>query len=326
MSGSFVDGSGATIDVVISGNLPGPTGSTAVNVYVGSDVFPATLTAGMLSTPTPTPTVGPTPPPGNEPRLVFSGGAIDPHIYVMNVDGSGKTPITSPSVGTDVQPAWSPDGTKIAFTTPYKTGNSIAVMNADGSQVHVLTTEDSPLDFNAAWSPDGTKIAFTAGSTDAIEVINADGSGRHQLVHETAGEAYGHLSWSPDGSRIAVESTRPRQSGSEDRSEIWVMNADGSNFVRLTTNEVPDLHPDWSPSGAKIIFARKGAAAGIYSINPDGTGETRIIFDPFGLGFPNWSHDGSRSPTRRCSASRSPTRTGRTGSPCRTRTSSPILT
>ena len=111
-SGSFVDANGQTTSVVVSGNLPGPTGSAPINVYVGSDPpFSATLSAGMLATPTPTP--GPTPPPGNGPRIAFASGAPS-QIFVINVDGSGKTQLTHSS-GNSTNPAWSPDGAKIAF-------------------------------------------------------------------------------------------------------------------------------------------------------------------------------------------------------------------
>jgi TolB protein len=170
-------------------------------------------------------------------------------------------------------------------------------MNADGSNEHVLTTEDSPLNFFAAWSPDGSQIVFTAGSGDAIDVMNADGSGRHRLVTKLAGETYGHLSWSPDGGRIAVETTRPQQAGSDDRFEIWVMNADGSDLTRLTNNTVPDHHPAWRPDGTRIAFAtRRGATpVNVFLISPDGSGEAQLTHDFFGvLGGPAWSHDGQQ--------------------------------
>ena len=82
------------------------------------------------------------------------------------------------------------------------------------------------------------------------------------------------------------------------------MNADGSNFVRLTTNEVQDSHPDWSPNGQKIVFGREGISGGLLSINPDGSGEKRLILDPFAFGVPSpsWSRDGQQlayqTPTR----------------------------
>jgi Tol biopolymer transport system component len=294
VEGSFVDANGQTIPVVISGNLPGPTGSAPINVYVGTDMFSTTLSAGTLATPTPTPK--PTQPPDNGPRIVYASG-LPAHIFVMNVDGSGQTQLTN-SIGNQVNPAWSPDGSKIAFARPDDQNNhiAIAVMNADGSDVHAFEQE-AFLDQNPAWSPDGNQIVFTAGGGDNIDVMNADGSGRHRLVTYSAGELDGHLSWSPDGTRIAFESTLPRGRGSEDRFEIWVMNADGSNLVRLTTNDVPDRHPAWSVDGAHIAFSNKPnafSALNVYLMSPDGSGVAKLTQGFFGGTNPAWSHNGQQ--------------------------------
>lgn len=292
VSGTFVDGAGASVPVVVSGNLPPPGGSAPVNVYVGSDVFTSTLAAGMLATPTP----NPTPPPAGNQRLVYAGGVLEPHIFVINVDGTDKRQVST-STGQDHHPAWSPDGTRIAFQTPDAENrhNTIGIVNADGTGFHRIGEAGAFLDDNPAWSPDGSKIVFTAGGGDAIDVINADGSNRHRLVTKLSGESYGHMSWSPDGRRIVVESTRPRDSG-QARQEIWVMDADGTNFVRLTTNEVPDRHPEWRPDGTTILFGRDNTALpGLFTVSPGGGTETRLVNDPFLQGgYPDWSRDGQQ--------------------------------
>jgi Tol biopolymer transport system component len=82
-------------------------------------------------------------------------------IYTMNADGSSQTRLTN-NTASDTDPAWSPDGTKIAFATDRDRSNftyEVYTMNADGSGQTRLTG-DSLNDQSPAWSPDGTKIAF----------------------------------------------------------------------------------------------------------------------------------------------------------------------
>lgn len=305
VSGSFVDGDGQTVSVTISGTLPGPSGQASVTVQVGSDTFTGTVNAGspptptppsaVTATPTPTATPSPTSAPVGSPRIVYAGGSGDFNIFVIGVDGSGKTKLTN-NAGTNSYPAWSPDGTKIAFSTPYQTGNDIAVMNADGSNPHLLT-QDSGLNYFPAWSPDGTRIVFVAGGGDVIDIMNADGSNRHQLVSRGAvGETYGHLSWCPDGTRIAFESTRPKGGSSDSKFEIWAMNPDGTELVQLTNNDASDRWPAWRRDTLRIAFdSQRGFSnRNLYIMNLDGAGQTQLTQDPFAAAHPAWSHDGTQ--------------------------------
>jgi len=180
-------------------------------------------------------------------------------IYTMNADGSGVTQLTTE--GEEHRPAWSPDGSKIAYDSyhPVPSGNfDIYVMNADGSNKTNLTNTpgvgDGVQELDPDWSPDGSKIAFDrssdSGNTSAIYVMNADGSGVTQLT--TAGGYERHPAWSPDGSKIAYESYQPLDSGNFD---VYVMNADGSSQTNLTNtpgmgNGVQELSPDWGVSAA----------------------------------------------------------------------------
>ena len=95
--------------------------------------------------------------------------------------------------------------------------------------------------------------------------------------------------WSPDGGRIAFSSDR------DGRSEIYVMNADGSGVTRLTYNDAVDSSPAWSPDGRRIAFhSTLGGNWEIYVMNADGSGVTRLTYNDAFDGYPAWSPDGRR--------------------------------
>ena len=121
----------------------------------------------------------------------------------MDPTGSNVVRLTYDSAQ-DAQPAWSPDGTKIAFVSDRDGNADIYVMNADGSGP-VNITKHAGADYAPAWSPDGTKIAFQSDrETDfAVWVMNADGSNPIRLTDPST--PAGAPSWSPDGTRIAYE-------------------------------------------------------------------------------------------------------------------------
>jgi uncharacterized repeat protein (TIGR01451 family) len=168
-------------------------------------------------------------------------------IYVMNANGSGLTRLTGVAIGGDgdsfdVSPAWSPDGSKIAFVSNRDGNNEIYLMNPDGTGQTRLTNNTSD-DRVPAWSPDGSKLAFQSFAQNGngqIDVMNADGSGLVDLSVDT--DAEGEPGWSPDGSRIAFIHLE-----NDFTDEIYTMNADGSGRVRLTTNTAYDEDPDWQP-------------------------------------------------------------------------------
>ena len=180
-------------------------------------------------------------------RLAFLSDAGAGHsdfefdLYVINADGSGLRHVVYVGLGDTVSdPAWSPDGRKIAFVRN-RAGNDLFVINADGSGLRRLT-RDPASDSAPVWSPDGRKIAFVSNRDDTHEVyvMNADGSGQHALGARTVGGS-GHLAgagavavpddapaWSPDGRKITFVSDR------DGTYEVYVMNADGSGQRRLT--------------------------------------------------------------------------------------------
>ena len=166
-------------------------------------------------------------------RIVFHriSSSVPGDIYVMNADGSNQRQL----INSGYSPRWSPDSSRIAFQS-YRHGNSeIYVINADGSNQTRLTNNPED-DESPEWSPDGTRIVFqsTRGNDYEIYVMNADGTNQTRLTNNPA-EHYGAPIFSPDGTRIAFRSGVFSVFDEAIRStQIYVMNADGSNPVRLT--------------------------------------------------------------------------------------------
>ena len=203
-------------------------------------------------------------------RIAFAsdrdwGTVPSAQIYVVGADGSGPVRLTN-FPWWAMQPTWSPDGTRIAFTgvrpeAAFRDGShahllghghDIYVMDADGSHVKDLTNEGTLGDQTPAWSPDGTSIAFMRGCTPSdcldphIAVVGVDGSHLHEI---TSGPNFDYRpTWSPDGLRIAFERDFP-----DGTSAIEIASADGTGLRRVLTSPCY-LDPAWSPDGSRISF------------------------------------------------------------------------
>lgn len=176
----------------------------------------------------------------------------DGQVWVMTPDGGNDAPVTS-SATFKVRPSWSPDGTQMVFMQVGNPGSptdpkpQVGIMNADGTNEHILTAADrtnvctqsdgttrvleTAHDANApAWSPVDDRIVFWSGietKYGQVWSIHADQTAGTQLTAETHHSNNDDPSWSPDGTKILFSTGR---SGA---NELWVMDADGGNEMRL---------------------------------------------------------------------------------------------
>lgn len=209
----------------------------------------------------------------------------DAEIFVLDPDGGAPLQLTDNDVF-DGNPDWSPDGSRLVFTSGNRDGGlEIYMMNADGSGTVQLT--DDEVDNGAAdWSPDGKRIVFDGFDAEGVlqvytMAVDELGTPATQL---TTGAANGKPVWSPDGERIAFLSLRDGTllgDGRPTGQEIYLMAADGSEQVNLTNDASGDMLAAWSADGTQIAFVSdRSGDREIYTMAADGSNVARVTHDP----------------------------------------------
>ena len=204
-------------------------------------------------------------------------------IYLLDRFGKNPTKIVGNPNGIG-SPAWSPDGTKLAFVGllagPYGAYGRIFIVNRDGTGLRQVSPEvavtDYQFDTGPSWAPDGTRLVFSRNGV--LSLINADGSG---LI--STGVSGAEPAWSPDGTQIAYGSIGGGGDG------LFVM--DGTfTSRRLTTPVEADQMPRWSPTGTQLVFDRvESGVFQIYKMGADGSGVTKLSTVPQSDAFPSWT-------------------------------------
>ncbi|MBI2840815.1 MAG: PD40 domain-containing protein [Acidobacteria bacterium] len=214
-------------------------------------------------------------------------------IFVMNADGTGEVQITRDNADHE-DPAWSPDGRKIAFILIKDGGKIAATMNPDGTDVEAITPASQSA-IHPSWTPSSERILCCTDDDLRPPVKNesqiyAVDVATKRVTTLISGGVNTFPVMSPDGSRIVF-----RRMVGESNSELLVADADGSNPRNLTNHRAFEGWPAWSPDGTQIAFAgNRNSSYQIFVMKADGT-DVRLVANTEGRATaPKWSPDGSK--------------------------------
>ena len=200
-------------------------------------------------------------------------------IYV--VDGEGGEPIQlTDDWALDKWPAWSPDGSLLAFLSDLK----LVVMDANGKNRKIIAANT---DWRPAWSPDGRQLAVM--KRFSIWIFDVE-TGKGRAIPKTR---VGMLpAWSPDGLQLAFRSDILH----EGNWDIYLIDIDGQILWRLTTNQGDDRYPAWSPDGTELAFSSdRSGKSQIYIMDMiKGKKIRQLTHLPFSGQGPAWSPDGDQ--------------------------------
>jgi dipeptidyl aminopeptidase/acylaminoacyl peptidase len=208
---------------------------------------------------------------GNGQIVVYSGGAEQ---------------VLTPSGASQTQPAFSPDGTRIAYASSLH----IWIMKANGTGAAAVPVTGNPYEGDPTWSPDATKLGYINGSNGQIYTVKTAGGTPTQLT--TSGTSINDLKWSPRGSAIAYDAY---DSGTGN-TQVFTVSMPGGVVKRLTGGSCGSAQPDWSPDGTRIAFETDciDGAGNIATMPAGGGAATQVaLYSEADAGYPSWSPDGS---------------------------------
>ncbi len=217
----------------------------------------------------------------------WDDNAYETEIWIANTESGAGRQLTNAKKSSRA-PAWSPDGSKLAFISDRTDKNQLYVINPLGGEAEALTTLDDGVS-SFEWSPDGRTIAYTATEPKTtqikdrekkygeFQVVEQDYRMTHLFVLDVASRAtraltsggftVGSFQWSPDGKSIAFDHRPNPSPGSSGAGDISVVTVADASVRKLVTQEGPDGSPFWSPDGSKIAFETSMANPSHYYAN-----------------------------------------------------------
>lgn len=214
-------------------------------------------------------------------EIAFSHG--NGQIAVLS---GGTETILTPVGASQAQPAFSPDGARIA----YAGGLHIWIMKANGTHPVAVPVTGNPYEGDPTWSPDATKLAYINGSNAQIYTVKTAGGAATQLT--TSGTTISDLKWSPAGNVIAYDAF----DSATGHTQLFTVSVPGGVVKRLTSGACTSSEPDWSPDGASIAFSTScfDNNANIAVMPARGGAATQVaLYAEADAGYPSWSPDGS---------------------------------
>ena len=263
---------------------PGQSPGAAATALPGGPALLATSTGGGIG------------------QIAFASARTGlPQIFLMNADGTDPRQLTNIDEGA-CQPSWSPDGSRLMFTTPcrrdqdsYPGAGLVALTVEDGS-TQALPSVAGGGDYDPDWGPDGERVAFTslrANNRPHVFVMDLSGANLVDLSAALAREA--QPVWSPTGTQLALVSSR---AGNERVFLVPDFGGEGERYSWGASDA--DTHPDWSADGQWIAFERVvGNISRLYVGRYDERGKANVPVCAGGqlsvqpMADPDWSPDGS---------------------------------
>ena len=216
-------------------------------------------TSTSIQDPTESATAVITPDGGGSGQIAFASDRTGiPQVFLVNVGSNNPRQLTNLPDGA-CQPSWSPDGSRLVFTSPCEKisseypNSSLFIINADGTGLEPLPTAEGG-DFDPTWSPDGTRIAFTSlrDGFAQVYILNLDSDSAERMTQTDESEPARQPAWNPFASLIAYSQKR------YDIWQIWVMTDIGTGSMPLVLSgpDYWDSQPVWSVDGATILFTQ----------------------------------------------------------------------